>query len=126
MHAGVVNRVDDLQVVMKQTNEHRSRILVAMAKNVKKWRVMVRKMKSIYDTMNCLSFDITSKCLIAECWCPIALIPAIQEALIKAQKLSESSIPSVLTQMSTKEEPPTLNVTNKVSITLLLINSIFQ
>jgi V-type H+-transporting ATPase subunit a len=95
-----------------------------MAKNLKKWRVMIRKMKSIYDTMNCLSFDIIAKCLIAECWCPITQIPDIQEALNKAQKLPESSIPSVLTQMETKEEPPTLNVTNKVCITLFLINSI--
>lgn len=114
MHAGVVNRLDDLQVVMKQTDEHRSRILVAVAKNLLKWKVMVRKMKSIYETMNKFNFDITSKCLIAECWCPTIYIPVIQEALIKGQKLSQTAIPSVLTHMETKETPPTLNITNKV------------
>ena len=115
MHAGVVNRLDDLQVVMKQTDEHRSRILVAVAKNLMQWKVMVKKMKSIYEIMNMFSVDITSKCLIAECWCPTIHIATIQECLIKAQQITETQVPSVLTRMETKEVPPTLNITNKVS-----------
>lgn len=114
MHAGVVNRLDDLTIVLKQTDEHRSRILVAVAKNLMKWKVMIRKMKSIYETMNMFSDDITSKCLIAECWCPLIYIQTIQEALIKGQKMSDTAIPSILTRIETKETPPTLNITNKV------------
>ena len=31
----------------------------------------MKKEKSIYHTLNMLSFDVTKKCLVAEGWCPI-------------------------------------------------------
>lgn len=31
----------------------------------------VKKEKSIYHTLNTLSFDVTKKCLVAEGWCPV-------------------------------------------------------
>ena len=31
----------------------------------------VKREKSIYHTLNMLSFDVTKKCLVAEGWCPV-------------------------------------------------------
>ncbi|CAG2166259.1 unnamed protein product, partial [Oppiella nova] len=75
MLRGVNNRLEELQIVMKGTEDHRTRILVAVAKNLLEWKVMIRKMKSIYETMNMFNIDVTSKCLVAECWCPDIFIP---------------------------------------------------
>jgi V-type H+-transporting ATPase subunit a len=116
MLRGVNNRLEELQIVMKGTEDHRTRILVAVAKNLLEWKVMIRKMKSIYETMNMFNIDVTSKCLVAECWCPDIFIPKIQEALIQAQRTSQTAIPSVLTCIDTTQTPPTLNITNKVSV----------
>ncbi|CAG2115753.1 unnamed protein product, partial [Medioppia subpectinata] len=113
MLRGVTNRLDELEIVMKGTEDHRTRILVAVAKNLLEWRVQVRKMKSVYETMNMFSIDVTSKCLVAECWCPVIYIPHIQEAMLEAQRESQTAIPSVLTRIETMETPPTLNITNK-------------
>ena len=43
--------------------------------------VQVRKIKAIYHTMNMFNLDVTHKCLIAECWCPVADLDQIQDAL---------------------------------------------
>ncbi len=41
----------------------------------------VRKIKAIYHTMNMFNLDVTHKCLIAECWCPVSDLDQIQDAL---------------------------------------------
>lgn len=69
------------QQVLGQTQDHRHRVLVAAAKNIKVWFIKVRKIKAIYHTLNMFNLDVTQKCLIAECWCPVADLDRIQQAL---------------------------------------------
>lgn len=76
-----MTRIEDLKTVLGQTQDHRHRVLVAAAKNVRMWFTKVRKIKSIYHTLNLFNLDVTQKCLIAECWCPSADLDKIQLAL---------------------------------------------
>lgn len=54
---------------------------VAAARNVRTWLTKVRKIKAIYHTLNLFNLDVTQKCLIAECWCPVTELERIQFAL---------------------------------------------
>lgn len=56
-------------------------MLVAVAKQLHTWTVMVRKMKAIYHTMNFFNMDVTKKCLIAECWVPVKDLPFVRKVL---------------------------------------------
>jgi len=56
-------------------------VLVAAAKNIKEWFIKVRKIKAIYHTLNMFNLDVTQKCLIGECWCPVNDLEKIQMAL---------------------------------------------
>ena len=67
--------------VLSQTQDHRHRVLVAAAKNIKEWFIKVRKIKAIYHTLNQFNLDVTQKCLISECWCPVNDLEKIQMAL---------------------------------------------
>ena len=107
MAVGVMQRLEDLNTVLGQTNDHRHRVLVAAAKNIKIWFVKVRKIKAIYHTLNLFNLDVTQKCLIAECWIPTADIEAIQLALRRGTERSGSTVAPILNQMQTKESPPT-------------------
>lgn len=40
-------------------------------------------MKAIYHAMNMFNLDVTQRCLIAECWCPVKDIPEVQAALAR-------------------------------------------
>ena len=113
MIGGVVSRIDDLNTVLSQTTEHRHRVLVAAAKNIKNWFVKVRKIKAIYHTLNMFNLDVTQKCLIAECWSAVDDLERIQMALRRGTERSGSSVPSILNRMDTHETPPTYNRTNK-------------
>ena len=114
MFAGVLIQINDLVQVIRQTDELRANFLVAIANNLKQWKVTVTKMRSIYETMNLFSHSITDKCLIAECWIPTNRIGQARIALQNGQIKSNSTIPSALTVIRTDDTPPTLNVTNKV------------
>ena len=111
MYVGVMGQINDMMMVIEQSDDHRSRILVAAAKNVKHWQVMVAKMKSIYEVLNC--FHITDHSLIGECWIPETRIPEARYALVQGQNASNSAVPSVLSTLATNATPPTYNVTNK-------------
>uniref|UniRef100_A0A8D9A892 V-type proton ATPase subunit a n=1 Tax=Cacopsylla melanoneura TaxID=428564 RepID=A0A8D9A892_9HEMI len=113
MSMGVTTRIEDLNTVIGETQDHRHRVLVAAAKNIKNWFIKVRKIKAIYHTLNFFNLDVTQKCLIAECWVPVLDIDAIQLALRRGTDRSGSSVPPILNRMDTFEEPPTYNRTNK-------------
>ncbi|KAL3247873.1 hypothetical protein MRX96_056790 [Rhipicephalus microplus] len=81
MSIGVMTRIEDLNTVLGQTQDHRHRVLVAAAKNIKNWFVKVRKIKAIYHALNLFNLDVTQKCLIAECWCAVSDLEKIQMAL---------------------------------------------
>lgn len=40
-------------------------------------------MKAIYHAMNMFNLDVTQRCLIAECWCPVHDISEVQGALAR-------------------------------------------
>ncbi|XP_050297726.1 V-type proton ATPase 116 kDa subunit a 1 isoform X3 [Anthonomus grandis grandis] len=113
MAMGVMTRIEDLNTVLGQTQDHRHRVLVAAAKNIKNWFVKVRKIKAIYHTLNLFNLDVTQKCLIAECWVPVLDLENIQLALRRGTERSGSSVPPILNRMDTSEDPPTYNHTNK-------------
>ncbi|KAB1266681.1 V-type proton ATPase 116 kDa subunit a isoform 1 [Camelus dromedarius] len=88
MASGVNTRIDDLQMVLNQTEDHRQRVLQAAAKNIRVWFIKVRKMKAIYHTLNLCNIDVTQKCLIAEVWCPVTDLDSIQFALRRGTMFS--------------------------------------
>lgn len=113
MAVGVMQRLEDLNTVLGQTNDHRHRVLVAAAKNVKIWFVKVRKIKAIYHTLNFFNLDTSQKCLIAECWIPRLDMESIQLALRRGTEKSGSTVAPILNEMATVEQPPTFFRTNK-------------
>ncbi|XP_066992343.2 V-type proton ATPase 116 kDa subunit a 1 isoform X2 [Anabrus simplex] len=113
MLKGVRTRLEDLNMVLNQTHDHRQRVLVGVAKELLNWIVMVRKMKAIYHTLNMFNMDVTKKCLIGECWVPVGDLVLVRQALDDGGKACGSSIPSFLNVIQTSEMPPTFNRTNK-------------
>lgn len=113
MLKGVLVRLEDLNMVLNQTQDHRQRVLISVSKELPNWSVMVKKMKAIYHTLNLFNMDVTKKCLIGECWVPSADIQIVQKALSDGSAAVGSTIPSFLNVISTEEVPPTFNRTNK-------------
>uniref|UniRef100_A0A0K8SPP4 V-type proton ATPase subunit a n=1 Tax=Lygus hesperus TaxID=30085 RepID=A0A0K8SPP4_LYGHE len=111
----VKTRLEDLTMVLNQTNDHRQRVLISVARELMSWTVQVRKMKAIYHTMNMFNMDVTKKCLIAECWVPTADLKFINQAMAEGGKQVGSTIPSFINIIHSTEDPPTFNRTNKLT-----------
>ncbi|XP_037077350.1 V-type proton ATPase 116 kDa subunit a1-like [Pollicipes pollicipes] len=113
MKLGVMTRIEDLNTVLAQTQDHHQRVLLAAAKNIRTWFVKVRKIKAIYHTLNLFNLDVTQKCLIGECWVPLADMSNIQMALRRGSERAGSTISPVLNAIETRDPAPTYNRTNK-------------
>eukprot|EP00731_Ephydatia_muelleri_P013969 Em0007g1279a len=113
MLTDVENRINDLQNVLRTTEDHCNRHLLDIAERISEWQQMVTKIKSIYHTMNKFNLDTTRQCLIAECWCPEDDMGAIQNALRRGTERSGSSVPCILNRMRTTLKPPTYFRTNE-------------
>lgn len=109
------SRIEDVNTVINSTTAHRTRILVSSARNIKSWFSKVRKIKAIYCTLNLFNFDVTQKCLIAECWCPVTDLDRIRASLAIGTSKSGAAVPSILNRMETDEQPPTFNRTNRMT-----------
>lgn len=110
---GVSTRLEDLNTVLHQTEDHRKRVLMSAQKEIRPWIIKVKKIKAIYHTLNMCNFDVSHNSLIAECWTPVSGLEEIQSALKHGTELSGSTVPSILHRMQTKEVPPTYFKTNK-------------
>lgn len=54
-------QLDDLATVLGESEDHRSRLLLTGANNLRSWYTKVRKIKAIYHCLNLFSFDVTQK-----------------------------------------------------------------
>ncbi|ESO84217.1 hypothetical protein LOTGIDRAFT_108161 [Lottia gigantea] len=113
MLRGVTTRLEDLKMVLNQTEDHRRRVLVGAQKEIRNWIIKVEKIKAIYHTLNMFSFDISHNSLIAEGWCPVQSLEEVRRVLKEGEKLSGSTIPSILHPLKTKEVPPTFFKTSR-------------
>eukprot|EP00026_Physarum_polycephalum_P003009 Phypoly_transcript_03018.p1 GENE.Phypoly_transcript_03018~~Phypoly_transcript_03018.p1 ORF type:complete len:832 (+),score=146.02 Phypoly_transcript_03018:33-2498(+) len=112
--SGQVNgRLQDLEVVLARSHEHRKQVLSGVATHLQTWKAKVLKEKAIYHTMNMFNYDIGRKCLIAEGWCPQTATDDIQLALRRATQRSNALVPSILSVIHSHEVPPTHFQTNK-------------
>jgi len=109
----VETRLDDLDVVLERSVEHRKKVLLDIATHVEDWKTQVVKEKAIYHTMNLFNYDVGRKCLIAEGWCPLTATEDIQDALKRANERSGTLVPSIVNVVKTREQPPTFFRTNK-------------
>nr|XP_015210120.1 PREDICTED: V-type proton ATPase 116 kDa subunit a isoform 1-like [Lepisosteus oculatus] len=112
MRTSVDLRIEDLQTVLRQTDEYRESILTSTAASLHEWNTKVKKMKAIYYTLNLCNLDITQKLIIAEIWCPASDLTKVNAALIKGCEQSGSSLCPVLNRLETQQIPPTFNRTN--------------
>jgi V-type H+-transporting ATPase subunit a len=103
MTVAVSNRIRDLESVLHTTEEHSFTQLQEVAVDIDAWQTKVRKMKAIYHAMNMFNIDVTQRCLIAECWCPVKDIPAVQGALARGT-VSDSC--TSLTDLVSHSLPP--------------------
>lgn len=115
MIGGVASRIDDLNTVLSQTTEHRHRVLVAAAKNLKNWMIKVRKIKAIYCILNICNLDVTRKCMIFECWVPRVDMDRVKQTIERGSLRSGSTVMPIVNELPTTETKPTFNRTNKVT-----------
>lgn len=66
---------------MNETEQYLQQLLMRAVAVLPPWRVRVQKCKAIHMVLNLCSPSVTEKCLIAEAWCPVNQLPALQSAL---------------------------------------------
>lgn len=67
--------------VMNETEQYLQQLLLRAVAVLPQWRVQVQKCKAIQMVLNLCSPSVTEKCLIAEAWCPVNQLPALQSGL---------------------------------------------
>jgi len=113
----VETRLTDLKTVIARSQKHRRQVYTDIAKHLVAWHEKVVKEKAIYDSMNMFNYDVGRKCLIAEGWCPKNATEKVVGALRAATESSGALVPSIMTVIKSREEPPTYFKLNKVTST---------
>lgn len=113
MMYGVNTRIEDLKIVISQTDQHRQRLLLAASGSLRENYVKTRKMKSVYYILNHFSLREGQRVLLGEGWMATSDIQNVRAALFKGGEDSGSAIPPTLEKIPTVEEHPTYHKTNK-------------
>uniref|UniRef100_A0A0D3HBT3 V-type proton ATPase subunit a n=2 Tax=Oryza barthii TaxID=65489 RepID=A0A0D3HBT3_9ORYZ len=109
----VSGKISELKATIEIGLAHRDSILKNISSEFEQWNTLVKKEKAIYHTLNMLSLDVTTKCLVAEGWSPVFATSQIQDALQRATVDSKSQVGSIFQVLNTQESPPTFFQTNK-------------
>ncbi|KAK9417542.1 putative V-type proton ATPase subunit a [Seiridium unicorne] len=106
-------RLNDLQNVLRNTQNTLEAELTQIAQSLSAWMFLVTKEKAAYQTLNLFSFDRQRRTLIAEGWCPTNDLPLIRSTLQDVTNRAGLSVPSIINEIRTNKTPPTYLKTNK-------------
>ncbi|ESO04672.1 hypothetical protein HELRODRAFT_187007 [Helobdella robusta] len=116
MALGVMSRLEDLNIVLKQTQDHQLSVLRDASRDIQTWTIGVHKTKAIYHQLNKLRHDKNLKTLFGRCWCPTNELNHVQNTLyIGTEKSGMSSSSAILHSISTSSVPPTYHAKNQVT-----------
>lgn len=106
-------RLNDVQNVLRNTQQTLDAELTQISRSLSAWMVLVNKEKSVYNTLNFFSYDRARRTLIAEGWCPTNDLPLIRSTLQDVNNRAGLSVPSIINVIHTNKTPPTYLKTNK-------------
>lgn len=106
-------RLNDVQNVLRNTQQTLDAELTQISRSLSAWMVLVNKEKSVYNALNLFSYDRARRTLIAEGWCPTNDLPLIRSTLQDVNNRAGLSVPSIINVIHTNKTPPTYLKTNK-------------
>lgn len=106
-------RLDDVQNVLRNTQQTLEAELTQISRSLAAWVVLVGKEKAVYNTLNLFSYDRARRTLIAEGWCPTNDLALIRSTLQDVTNRAGLSVPSIVHEIRTNKKPPTYLKTNK-------------
>ena len=109
----VNTRLGDVGNVLRNTKSTLDAELRQIARSLAAWMIIVKKEKSVYDTLNRFSYDQARKTLIAEAWCPTNSLGTIKATLQDVNDRAGLTVPTIINQIRTNKTPPTYVRTNK-------------
>ena len=109
MMAGLTDRLEDLQIVIDQTSQHRLSLLSGAAASLRRNLVKVRKMKSVYHVLNHFSLREGARVMLGEGWIPTADLNNVRSSLLKAGEIAGSATPPTMEKIFTSEAHPTFH-----------------
>ena len=105
--SGLKDRLEDLQIVINQSTQHRLSLLSGAAATLRRNLVKVRKMKSVYHVLNHFSLREGARVMLGEGWVPTADLNNVRASLLKAGEIAGSAIPPTMEKIFTSETHPT-------------------
>ncbi|CRK30601.1 hypothetical protein BN1708_018497, partial [Verticillium longisporum] len=106
-------RLNDVQNVLRNTQQTLSAELTQISQSLSAWMVLVTKEKAVYNTLNNFSYDKARRTLIAEGWAPTNEVSRIRATLQEVTNRAGLSVPSIINEIRTNKTPPTYLKTNK-------------
>lgn len=112
----VNSRLQDLSNVLGNTKRTLDAELTQIGRSLAAWLIVVKKEKSVYQTLNRFSYDPARKTLVAEAWCPTNMLGLIKSTLQDVNDRAGLSVPTIVNQIKTSKTPPTYNKTNRFTL----------
>jgi V-type H+-transporting ATPase subunit a len=112
----VNSRIQDLGNVLGNTKRTLDAELTQIGRSLAAWMIVIKKEKSVYQTLNRFSYDPARKTLVAEAWCPTSQLGLIKSTLQDVNDRAGLTVPTIVNQIKTSKTPPTYNKTNKFTL----------
>jgi V-type H+-transporting ATPase subunit a len=112
----VNSRLQDLGNVLGNTKRTLDAELTQIGRSLAAWMIVIKKEKSVYQTLNRFSYDPARKTLVAEAWCPTSQLGLIKSTLQDVNDRAGLTVPTIVNQIKTSKTPPTYNKTNKFTL----------
>ncbi|KAI5361919.1 hypothetical protein Slin15195_G055690 [Septoria linicola] len=112
----VNSRLQDLGNVLGNTKRTLDAELTQIGRSLAAWMIVIKKEKSVYQTLNTFSYDPARKTLVAEAWAPTSNLGLIKSTLQDVNDRAGLAVPTIVNQIKTSKTPPTYNKTNKFTL----------
>jgi len=111
----IFSKIEEIHNVHQATQNSITNDLNAINEDIEKWQAAISEEIGVYEVMNMFNVEVNNRFMIGEGWCPSQKLRDVKNTFKEVADLSKAETEPLFEIVPTNREPPTHQLTNKVT-----------
>jgi len=111
----IFSKIEEIHNVHQATNNSITNDLRSIGEEIETWQAAIAEEIGVYDVMNKFNVEVNNRFMIGEGWCPTQRLKEVKSTFKEIAEISKAETEPLYEVVPTNREPPTHQLTNKVT-----------
>jgi len=111
----IFSKIEEIHKVHQATNDSIINDLKKISNDIESWQANIAEEIGVYEIMNMLNVNVNNRFMVGEGWCPTQKLRDVKNTFREVSEISKAETEPLFEIVQTNREPPTHQLTNKVT-----------